>query len=83
MDALIRILVEDVLIFANSDEEQMAEDFAVVQLERIASDLLSAGDGPIQQFHRVVEEMIREAKGSGNESRQLLLQSLPSHLGLI
>lgn len=82
MDTIIRTLVEDILVFAYSTEDQIAEDFSVSQLERIAQALSAAGGQVIQQFQDVVQIMASEARSVGQTERAVQLESMPSHLGI-
>lgn len=82
MEAIIRILVEDILTFAYCDEDQIAEDFSVAQLERIAQSIISSGPAAIALFLGVIDSMASEARAVGSEERAAQLESMPSHLGL-
>jgi hypothetical protein len=82
MEQITRILIEDILTFAYCDEDQMAEDFSVAQLERIASALRASDQAVTQAFLVVVQQMAKESRGSGDTERAEQLDSMPSHLGL-
>jgi hypothetical protein len=82
MESLTRILVEDILVFAYCDEDQIAEDFSVAQLERIAHALSTSTQDTILEFVRVVQTMANEARNFGQTERADRLDSMPSHLGL-
>jgi hypothetical protein len=82
MEQITRILVENILTFAYCDEDQIAEDFSVAQLERIASALGSSGNEAIQSFLGVVRQMAEESRSAGNAERAEQLDAMPSHLGL-
>lgn len=82
MEQITRILIEDILIFAYCDEEQIAEDFSVAQLERIASKLKASGEISTQFFLGIVGQMANESRDSGNAVRADQLDAMPSHLGL-
>ena len=82
METIIRILVENILVFAYSREDQIAEDFSVQQLEHIAQALLALDDATIQIFLQVVRSMAFEARTAGSNDRAEQLDEMPSHLGL-
>lgn len=83
METIIRILVEDILVFACCDEDQIAEDFSVAQLERIAQSLVISDPASTKSFLDVVSAMAEEAKSAGATERAEQLEAMPSHLGLV
>lgn len=82
MDAFAKLIAEDVLIFAYCSEDNMDEDFAVTQLERIAEQLRSMDEEVRSRFINAVREMERESRAAGLEERADQLASMPEHLGL-
>jgi hypothetical protein len=82
MTALARILAEDVLTFAYCDENEIDEDFAVTQLERISYCLRQATKDEIQAFISAVKALEKEAKAQGNKERATQFKTMVSHLGL-
>jgi hypothetical protein len=82
-EAITRILVEDILVFAYCAEDQITDDFSVSQLERIASALCLADEETRCAFLQVVSEMAKEAAHSGDAGRARQLNSMPEHLGLV
>lgn len=83
MEQITRILAEDILTFAYCREDQMAEDFSVAQLERIASALEASGLSSIQLFLSTVRRMADESRMAGNPERAGQLDAMPAHLGLV
>ncbi|MDB6078971.1 MAG: hypothetical protein JWO82_2718 [Akkermansiaceae bacterium] len=82
MRALAWILAENVLALAYSHESEIADDFAVAQLERIAHSLKSAGSTTLGLFLDTVHEMAEEARLQGDDQRAERLVAMPDHLGL-
>lgn len=83
MRSLVRTLIEDVLIFAYCEDDQIEEDFAVAQLERIASDLKQMDSSQIDILLSTIREMSTEARSAGLEERAKCLDQMPSHLGMV
>lgn len=81
MDAFIRILVEDILVFAYCDD-QIDEDFSIKQLERITADVSAAGTAEVERFRSVVRTMADEARASCQAERAESLDALPGDMGL-
>jgi hypothetical protein len=81
VDPLIKILVEDILVFAYCDD-QIDEDFSVEQLERIAASVSQAGAAEVERFCSVVRAMAYEARSAGQLQRAEQLDAMPGHLGL-
>jgi hypothetical protein len=82
MRALAWILAENVLALAYSHDSEIADDFAVAQLERITDSLRSAGSVALRPFLDTIQEMAEEARSRGEEVRASRLISMPGHLGL-
>lgn len=82
MRALAWILAENVLALAYSQESEIADDFAVAQLERIAHSLKTADAAALRLFLHTVQEMAEDARARGEEVRAERLRSMPDHLGL-
>lgn len=83
MEPIIRILVEDILTFAYCEDNQIAEDFSVAQLERIAYALRKSEQPIINAFLNEVKQMANDSRASDNIDRAQQLDALPVHLGLI
>jgi hypothetical protein len=82
MDPLIKILVEDILVFAYCSDDEIHEDFSVEQLERIAASVSEAGASEVERFCGVVRAMADEARASGQLQRAEQLDAMPQHMGL-
>lgn len=82
MKKLIEVLIEDVLVFAYSGEDQIDEDYSIAHLERIAQTIRAADAADVEFLRAVAKEMEKAARKAGDDKRAEQLASLPSHLGL-
>ncbi|HEY1123512.1 MAG TPA: hypothetical protein VGE67_17985 [Haloferula sp.] len=80
MDPLIRILIEDILVFEHCSEDQMDDDFAIEQLERIVAGVLSAGEEGVSRFFAEVRAMADEARANGQLQRAEQLEAIPEQM---
>lgn len=82
MNSLARIVAEDVLVFAYCGGDEIEEDFAVEQLERISAQLRAAGSAAVKTFIDEVKLMEGEARTQGDGERAEQLATLAENLGI-
>lgn len=82
MNHLCRILAEDIRVFAYCDEEEVNDDFAASQLERIAFQLQQAPDDEITAFKQAVKDLEKEAVKRGDQEQAKQFKTMVKHLGL-
>ena len=80
MDPLIRILIEDMLVFEHCSGDEMDDDFAIEQLERIVADVFAAGEEGVSRFFSEVRAMADEARANGQLLRAGQLEAIPEQM---
>lgn len=82
MNHLCRILAEEVRVFAYCDEEEVNDDFAASQLERIAFQLQQAPEDEVAAFKKAVKDLEKEAAERGDKEQASQFKTMVKHLGL-
>jgi predicted oxidoreductase len=82
MDTLLKLIIDLVLVFANSGDEQIDPDFAVEQLEKISAGLKQLEPDMLQAFIEKIDDEASAATKLGNREYANQLRQLPSDLGL-
>lgn len=82
MKILLKLVIDMILTFAYSGDEEIDPDFAVSQLEWISATLKELDADTLRSFLDQVSEEGDRAEQSGNESRAQQLREMIDHLGL-
>ncbi|HWB07325.1 MAG TPA: hypothetical protein VG796_30145 [Verrucomicrobiales bacterium] len=83
MEALFKIIIEDILAFAYCEDGEGFRDYCVSQLERISYDLKSADKAVIEAFIAATRSMAAEAAANGDKARAERIALIPEHSGLL
>lgn len=82
-DSFFKIIADDILLFAYCDDSEIEPDFAVAQLERIASNLRALSSEDVESFLNYLKKQEQVERKRGENELAARLAEMPEHLGIV